>query len=60
MGLIILSTILAIILGSCVWLVIGDRFPLNQERKWPVANNIFVYALILLPPVYLTIFFVFG
>ena len=31
MELIILSTILSIILGSCVWLVIGDRFPLNED-----------------------------
>ncbi len=56
MGLIILSTILSIVLGSCVWLVLGDRFPVGDEAKWPVANNICVYAAILLLPVYLTIF----
>ena len=60
MGLIVLSTILAIVLGSCVWLVLGDRFPLRQEPKWPVANNICIYAAMLLVPVYLTIFFVIG
>ncbi len=59
MGLIVLSTILSIILGSCVWLVIGDKFPLNEEQKWPVANNIFIYAVCLLVPVYLFIFFTF-
>ena len=39
--------------------VIGNKFPLNDDGKWPIANNIFIYALILLAPVYLTIFFVF-
>ncbi|MDG1231489.1 MAG: hypothetical protein P8P91_04415 [Pseudomonadales bacterium] len=60
MGLIILSTILSIVLGSCVWLVLGNKFPLGDEAKWPVANNICVYAVILLIPVYLTIFGLFS
>lgn len=59
MALIALSTILAIILGSCTWLIIGDRLPVGEESKWPTANNICVYAAILLVPVYLTIFFIF-
>jgi hypothetical protein len=60
MGLIILSTILSIVLGSCVWLILGNKFPLGDEVKWPVANNICVYAAILLLPVYLTIFGLFS
>lgn len=60
MGLIILSAILSIVLGSCAWLVLGDRFPVGDDAKWPVANNICVYAAILLPPVYLTIFVFFS
>jgi uncharacterized membrane protein YidH (DUF202 family) len=60
MGLIILSTILSIVLGSCAWLVLGDRFPVGDKAKWPVANNICVYAAILLVPVYLTIFVLFS
>jgi hypothetical protein len=60
MGLIVLSTILSIVLGSCAWLVLGDRFPIGDEVKWPVANNICVYAAILLLPVYLTIFAIFS
>ena len=60
MGLIILSAILSIVLGSCAWLVLGDRFPVGNDAKWPVANNICVYAAILLLPVYLTIFFFFS
>ena len=60
MGLIILSTILSIVLGSVAWLVLGDRFPVGNEAKWPVANNICVYGAILLLPVYLTIFVFFS
>ena len=60
MGLIIVSAILSIVLGSCAWLVLGDRFPVGDDAKWPVANNICVYAAILLLPVYLTIFVFFS
>ena len=60
MGLIILSAILSIVLGSCAWLVLGDRFPVGDDAKWPVANNICVYAAIMLLPVYLTIFVFFS
>ena len=60
MGLIILSAILSIVLGSFAWLVLGDRFPVGDYAKWPVANNICVYAAILLLPVYLTIFVFFS
>jgi hypothetical protein len=60
MGLIILSAILSIVLGSCAWLVLGDRFPVGDDAKWPVANNICVYAAILLLPVYLNIFVFFS
>ena len=59
MALIALSTILSIILGSFVWLVLGSKFPLTRDDKWPIANNIFIYAVMLLVPVYMTIFFVF-
>ena len=59
MGLIALSTILAIILGSCVWLVIGDQFPVNEDIKWPTVNNICCYSVAFLIPIYLIIFFLF-
>ncbi len=59
MGIIVLSIMISIILGACLWLVIGDRLPFGSEEKWPVTNHIVCYALMLLLPVYLTIFFSF-
>jgi hypothetical protein len=50
---------LSMILGCCVWLVLGERFPVGDEQKWPTLNNIVCYGLILLVPVYLTFFFYF-
>ena len=59
MGLIALSIILSVVLGSCIWLVLGDKFPLREDYKWPFASNIFVYTAILFLPIYLTIFTLF-
>ena len=59
MGLIVLSIMLSIILGCCVWLVLGDKFPVNEEQKWPPLNNIVCYAAIVFLPIYLAIFFTF-
>lgn len=59
MALIALSLVLSIVLGSCLWLAIGSRFPLKEEDKLPVPNNIFIYSAMLLVPVYLTIFFIY-
>lgn len=60
MGILLLSIFSAIILGCVVWLVIGERFPPNDEIKLPPLNNIVIYSLILVIPVYLFIFFVIG
>ena len=56
MGLIVLSIMLSIILGCCVWLVLGETLPMKAEQKWPALNNIVCYTLLLLVPVYLVIF----
>ncbi len=59
MGLVVLSIMLSIILGCCVWLVIGEKLPLGEGEgeKWPVMNNILCYGLLLVVPVYLAFFF---
>ena len=59
MGLIVLSIMLSIILGCCTWLVLGDKFPANDEQKWPPLNNIVCYGAIVFLPIYLAIFFTF-
>ncbi len=60
MGIMLLSIFAAIILGCITWLVIGEKFPPGDEIKLPPLNNIVIYALILIVPVYLFIFFVIG
>ena len=60
MGIILLSIMLSIILGCAAWLVLGERFPLNDEVKWPSLNNISIYTVLFVVPVYLFIFFVIG
>ena len=57
MGLVVLSIMLSMILGCCVWLVVGERFPIGDVQKWPTLNNIVCYGLIFLVPVFLTFFF---
>ncbi len=57
MGLIVLSIMLSIILGCCIWLVIGNKFPVKSEDKWPPLNNIVFYGVMVVVPVYLVIFF---
>ncbi len=59
MGLIVLSIMISIILGCCVWLVLGEKFPVKDDQKWPPLNNIVCYGMILAVPVYLIIFFTF-
>ncbi len=59
MGLIALSALLAIILGSCAWLAMGNQFPIGQASKWSATQNICIYAALFLVPVYLLIFFLF-
>ena len=59
MGLIVLSIMLSVILGCIAWLILGEKFPLKAEDKWPVTNNIVCYSAMLIVPVYLAIFFVF-
>ena len=62
MGIMILSIILSMVLGCVVWLIIGSKFPPSEpeENKLPALNNIVIYFLLLLVPVYLLIFSIFS
>lgn len=59
MALILISVLLSAICGCVAWLAIGDRMPPGSAEKWPVMQNIASYALIVLPVIYLCIFFTF-
>lgn len=62
MGIMVLSIILSMVLGCVTWLLIGSKFPMNEpeENRLPALNNIVIYFLMLLVPVYLLIFFIFS
>ena len=59
MAILVLSIIASVVLGCLLWLVIGDKFPLRHEVKLPPLNNIVIYVLALLLPVYVLIFALF-
>ena len=58
MGLIILSVLLSLLFSTILWMAAGNLLPLGTEKKWPGIFNLAGYALILLIPIYSTIFFV--
>lgn len=59
MGILILSSLASVVLACIAWLVIGDQFPLKEEVKFPAFNNIFIYTVFLIVPVYLLVFITF-
>ena len=59
MAIMLLSIVSAMVLGCTLWLVIGDRFPLKEEDKFPALNNISIYVALLVVPTYLLIFVLF-
>lgn len=60
MGIMLLSIFVSMILGCIAWFILGERFPPGAEIKLPPLNNIVIYTLISIIPVYLFIFFVIG
>ena len=59
MGLMVLVSLASLVASCALWLVIGNKLPLNSEEKFPPLNNIAFYALGLFLPIYL-IFFALG
>lgn len=60
MGIMLLSIVGSMVLGCVLWLIIGDKFPLKEEIKLPALNNIVIYVLCLVVPVYCLIFIIFN
>ena len=57
MGLIVLSVLLASLFSTILWMTTGNLLPFGQKNKWPGVFNLGAYALILVVPIYSTIFF---
>ncbi|MBF67409.1 MAG: hypothetical protein CMQ29_06905 [Gammaproteobacteria bacterium] len=60
MGLIVLSLILSIVGACLLWMLFGEQFPRGDSLKWPATNNILIYALLLVVPMYALMFAVFN
>ena len=60
MGILILTLVAAILGGSLTWLVIGDRFPLDDDIKLPATTHVLIYSGMLVIPVFLLVFFGLG
>ena len=58
MGLIVLSVLLSLLFSTILWMVAGNLLPFGKTKKWPGIFNFAGYALILLIPIYSTIFFI--
>lgn len=59
MGLLILSLLLSAMGGCVAWLLLGDRLPLDSDTKWETWQNIALYSLAIVVPIYLLIFSLF-
>ncbi len=59
MAILVVSIVASMVLGCILWLIIGDRLPFNEEVKFPPLNNIVIYVLALILPVYILIFMIF-
>ena len=60
MALIAISSILSLIFGAVAWLILGDRIPPGSDDKLPSSYNILCYALMLVVPIYLGLFFIYS
>ena len=41
-------------------MLFGEQFPRGDSLKWPATNNILIYALLLVVPMYALMFAVFN
>ena len=59
MAILVLSIITSMVLGCLLWLVIGNQFPVKEEVKLTPLNNIVIYVIAFMAPVYILIFLIF-
>ena len=54
---VVLSLVIAFVVGGTVWLTTGSRLPLNPDKDVNEVLNLVAYVSLALVPVFLGIFF---
>ena len=60
MAALVLSLVLSVVMGGVLWLMIGSRLEIKDERAYNDLMNVCVYTVFLIPPNFLFVFFVVG
>ncbi|MAN68238.1 MAG: hypothetical protein CMP88_01975 [Gammaproteobacteria bacterium] len=60
MAALVLSLVLSVVIAGALWLMIGSRFEIKEERAYNDLLNVFAYVALLIPPNFLFVFFVLG
>ena len=47
-------------IAGALWLMIGSRLEIKEERAYNDLLNVFAYVALLIPPNFLFVFFVLG
>tara|TARA_B100000579_G_scaffold340719_1_gene292396 strand:+ start:171 stop:353 length:183 start_codon:yes stop_codon:yes gene_type:complete len=56
----VLSLVLSVVIAGALWLMIGSRLKIKEERAYNDLLNVFAYVALLIPPNFLFVFFVLG
>ena len=56
MGLFLFSFVISIVFAGILWLIIGDRLPINKEDKWDTRMNLLAYVILLFVVAYVVMF----
>jgi hypothetical protein len=54
---VVLSLVIAFLIGGTIWLTVGSRLPLNDDKDVNEALNLIAYVFLALLPVFLSVFF---
>ena len=60
MAALVLSLVLSVVISGALWLMIGSRLEIKEERAYNDLLNVFAYVVLLIPPNFLFVFFVLG
>ena len=60
MAALVLSLVLSVVMGGVLWLMIGSRLEIKDERAYNDLMNVCLYVVFLIPPNFLFVFFVVG